>query len=476
MPFWPFKKAIQETLTPTELRDRAISLAGNPKALKKFCLAYKDQIEQNVEVMCKLPDGTSTEDRAIDAHVQRMIAVAQCLANECDAPAMMNRLTQPSGDNVFVELENWFGAMPERTRNLEYDELIMEAYQLLEKMKGFRGSEARLQEIYLHGRLGELYFHSGIPDKALKHYTIALDRCVEMNDVQGQIAYHQCLVQVHLYLADGEAIETLEKLRELLIENGVPTDDVDRQLKLQRAGVPLCRTVCVRDGRHLELDELKDVGEGKYDFIFERNRLSLGKATALTGRANDLATQGRQADALELYLEASEVDPFDPTPVYQSGMCLLEIGAFAKGREAFEEVERLAPGWFRCRSDRWIAEGLEQGTISPDQLMILRLLEDGGLDPKEGKKYAEAAVEKFPHFAPFHLALAKYSDDDESAIASLRRGLELVEEPDLESRLLCQLAGSLPKESEERKQLIDRAIGLKGSLVALASAKLMGLQ
>jgi len=418
----------------------------------------------------------STEDRSIDAYLQRVIAVAQCLANDCDSPEMMNRLCGSTGNNPLVELDNWFGEIAQRSTNLEYSQLINEAAQWSEKMGQLSGSQARLQEIYLQGRLGDLHFHSGNPNEALKHYTIAYDRCVETNDVEGQMVYLQNLVQVHLYLDDGKAIQLLETLREIASQNGIPVESLDRQLELQRAGVPLCRVVCVREGQHLELDELTEGGDGEYQFIFQRKRMSLDKATTLTERGNELASQGQHADALELFHQASEVDPYDPTPVYQSGMCLLEIGAYAKGREAFEEVERLAPGWYRCRSDRWIAQELEQGTISPDQLMVLRLLEDGGLDPQEAKPYAEAAVKKFPEFAPFYLALAKYSDDKNTGTELLRRALELTEEPDLESRILCQLAGTFPPKSAERKQLLDRAIGLKGSLVAQAFAKLMSFQ
>ena len=56
------------------------------------------------------------------------------------------------------------------------------------------------------------------------------------------------------------------------------------------------------------------------------------------------------------------------------------------------------------------------------------------------------------------------------------KGLELAAEPDLESRLLCALAGVSPEGSPERRALIERAVDLKESLVAQASARLMGLR
>jgi tetratricopeptide (TPR) repeat protein len=157
----------------------------------------------------------------------------------------------------------------------------------------------------------------------------------------------------------------------------------------------------------------------------------------------------------------------------------LELGAYARARESFEEVERVAPGWFRCRSDRWLAGSLEEGTISDEEFRLLRALEDGGLESTEAIQLARQAVERYPGFAPFYLALGdlqRDGGDTNSAILSYRTGLELVAEPDLESRLLCALAAVLSVESPERRTLIERALGLDGSLVALASARLMGMR
>jgi len=229
----------------------------------------------------------------------------------------------------------------------------------------------------------------------------------------------------------------------------------------------------------LELDEITEVGEGSYQFQFRRNRLSLQKATTLTEQGNQLASSGQSSDALEKYYEAMEVDPHDPDPVYQSATCLLELGAYGKAREASEEVERLAPGWFRCRTDRWLAEGLENGTISDEEFRVARALEDGGLDVTQATSIAEQAIERFPDFAPLHLLfgdLCRNGGDETGAVAAYRRGLALVEEPDLESRLLCALAGTLPSELPERKELVERAIELEGGLVAHATAQLIGLQ
>ena len=106
----------------------------------------------------------------------------------------------------------------------------------------------------------------------------------------------------------------------------------------------------------------------------------------------------------------------------------------------------------------------------------VRTLDDGGLEAAQANALARQAVERFAKFAPLYLFLGDLSNDEAEAIAAYRKGLELVEEPDLESRLLCALAGRLPIDSPERKELVERAVMLDGSLVALATARLMDLQ
>ena len=430
-------------------------------------------------MMCKIPDGMPTDDGSIDRYVQCLGAVAQCLAQECGAPELWNNLCRKDNENPLARWDRWFGELAERMQRLEYEELIGEAQSFIERAKTLRGGTARQYEAFLYGRLSELLFHSGRVTEAVGPFRSAFDLCVENHDVEGQLTYLNSLLEVHCYLEDGFAIQTAKKLLELRRSTGAATGDIERRIERLRDGEPLCRVVCVREGREMELDEIAEVGQGSYQFQFRRNRLSLQKATTLTKQGNQLASSGKYSDALEKYYEASEVDPHDPDPVYQSGMCLLELGAYAKARETFEEVERLAPGWFRCRTDRWLAEALESGRIPHEEFLVVRALEDGGLDASQATSIAEQAIARFPDSARLHLLygdLCRNRGDTSGAAGAYRKGLELVEEPDLESRLLCALAGTLPSDSPERKELVGRAVQLEGSLVAQAMSRLIGLQ
>jgi tetratricopeptide (TPR) repeat protein len=486
MQFWPFKKKTPPPpLTPEQLRDALIAAgaSGSKFKLRTFCKDYKSQISEQAAFICKVPDELQKSDRSIDHYFQALVAAAQCLASDCAAPALWNQLSGNGNpaDNPLIQFQEWRDAVPARMEQLEYDALITEVNELIQRAQTLKGGSARQQEAMLIGHLGLLQFHSGHVADSLEPFQKALELCVEINDVEGQYIYLTNLLEAHAYLDDGHALATAEQLLELIKADPARSPEVLRRIQILRQGVPLCRIVCTHEKapRELELDEITSMGEGAYQFHFKRSRQSLNKVMTLTKQGNQFASTGQHAAALEKYTEAMEVDPHDPDPVYQSALCLLELGAFAKARESYEEVERLAPAWFRCRSDRWLAEGLESGALSVEEFQVVRALEDGALQPKEALNLAEQALNRFPDFAPLQLLcgdLRRDCRDEKGAITVYRRGLELVEEPDLESRILCALAGILPAGAPERKTLVDRAINLKGSLVAHATAKLLSLQ
>jgi tetratricopeptide (TPR) repeat protein len=478
MPFWPFKKLEPKVLSPEMLRTKLIEAVatGSESQLRKVCKTYKSQVSDHVEFLSRIPDGVSAEDGSADRHIQAIVTVAQCLVNDCGAPELWNTLRGDADSNPIERWQQWIGDLPQRMKVLQYDQLIPEAESFIEQAQSLKGAGARQYESFLYGRLGDLLFNSGRALDAIAPFNAAFDLCVQNGDAEGQLAYLENLFEVHRYTDDGMAVELAERVVDFRQQHSLAVDHVRRQLRVMKDGEPLCRIVCVRGEDEWEMNEVSEFGEGSYEFQFRRNRIGLQKTISLTALGNGLASAGRLSDALGKYQEAMEVDPYDPDPVYQSGMCLLELGAYDQAGEAFAEVEKLAPGWFHCRTDRWLAAGLEDGTISNEEFMVARILEDGGLDPKQASSAAEQAVEKFPNYAPLRLVCGdiwRDAGDNGRSIEAFRKGLDLCEEPDLESRLLVALASSLLADSPERPNLIDRVLDLEGSLVAKASARLL---
>lgn len=481
MPFWPFRKPAPEPLTPEQLRARLIDTAatGSRRQLRSLCRQYREQIATQVDFLRKIPEGLPQNDGSIDRHVQSLIAVAQCLARDCAAPELWNRLNGDLDGNPLTRFDQWVGALPQRMEQLEYDELITEARGFVDEFAKLRGSGAQHQQALANGRLGQLLFHSGRVADSGPVFDNALKLCRGAGDLEGQIAYLTALIEVHRYLGDGQVLTLAAQLRDVRRSQGQSVDAIEKQLTMLRAGEPLCRVICLRNGQEFELDEITSVGQGSYKFHFRRNRPTLEIVTALTRQGSQLASQGELAAALEKYQAAADIDPYDPDPVFLQAVCLLELGAYTQAKAALEEVERLAPGWFRCRSDHWIASGLEDGSISLEQWQVLRGLEDAGLKPPQIESIARQAISRFPDFAPFYLTAgdaALRRGDQPGAIAVYRRGLELSQEPDVESRLACALAANLPAGSPERAELIARTLRLKGSLVSQATARLLALK
>jgi hypothetical protein len=171
MPFWPFFRREPESLSPDELRTALIDAAtsGSRRKLRSVCRRYKSQVARHLDVIAKMPDGMPTDDAAVDRYVQCLGAVAQCLARDCGAPELWNRLCGDANDNPLVVWDRW--------------------EQFIERAKALRGAAARLNEAFLYGRLGELYFHSGRATDAIAPFQSALALCREIRDFEGECTY-----------------------------------------------------------------------------------------------------------------------------------------------------------------------------------------------------------------------------------------------------------------------------------------------
>ena len=132
MPFWPFKRREPESLSPTELRDRLIEAAsGSRQKILALCKQHKAQVAANVDLMCKAPDGMKTDPVSLNKYIQCLGAVAQCLAQECDAPELWNTLCGTPASNPLLRWEAWFAEVPNASERLEHQTLIAEARRFI---------------------------------------------------------------------------------------------------------------------------------------------------------------------------------------------------------------------------------------------------------------------------------------------------------------------------------------------------------
>lgn len=481
MDLWSlFRRRPAREPTAEELRQGLQAAAsGSPRTLARFCRRHRQTLLQHAEALRTLPEEIRDDPSGVQQYTAALIAAAECLAQRWGDSRLLEMLVGTEEENPLLRWDRLFGDLPQLFSDLEYDQAEARLREMLAETAQFGGTAVGKYVAIGRGRLGECLFHSGRAGESAVEMSAALVLCRESGDVEGVAVYLNNLMEVHRYLGEAErAAACCEELAAELLRSGNAGEAAQAQARARRIRErePLNRIAVQEGARRLELEELNPKQEGRFQFVFERNRPQLQKAIVLTQRGCRLAAEGNHAAALELFEQASDVDPYDPDPVYQAAACLMELGAYDQARSYFDEVERLAPGWFHCRTGRWLAEQIETGQLPPEAFLLLRVLEDGGLAAPQRAELCEQGLARMEAFAPLwllHGDALRDLDRIEEAKQAYRRGLACAQESDVEMRLLVALAGILPPDEPERRELVQRALELDGNFVAQAMARLI---
>lgn len=473
-----FGKQQTGPVDPEQLRAQLFDAAGagDLRRVEKLCRAHRDVVVAEFPAWQKIPDAARADPAALQQYGRGLVTVAQLFAERLGDTSLIQRLIGPPQDNPLVRWQDRLGKAQALIEEMNYTQARSQLAELLAEVRGLQGSGVdRLLPITL-GRLAECHFHAGEAEKALPLFEQALAHCEQAGDLEGVQAYLGSLYNVHRWLGQpGPAADAARKLADVLDAHGRPDDARShrRQAELVAAGEPLNRVVAVVGDHACELDEL-DVAEGRVRFVFERNRITLRPALEWTRRGEQLGGNGDHVEALAAFDTAAAADPFDPHSRYQAAFTLLHLRRYAEAEQRYAEVERLAPGWFHCRADRWLAGRLAAGAVDHDTFLALHTLQDGGLAPAERLALSEQTLRRAPQVPLLHLhharALAQLGRKTE-AIAALRAGLATDPEPDARTRLLVELAALA--DPPERDALLHDAETLAGNLVAAATARVL---
>lgn len=450
--------------------------AGDDQQLQRLCRVNRDAIVAHFPAWQKVPEAVRANPEAVQPYAHALIAVAQTFANRLDTPDLLQRLMGSGEDNPLARWMDGLRRSQELMGELRYSEARQLLTDLLIDVRGLRGSGADHYLPITLGQLGECYFQSGEADKAVGPWQQALALCRQHGDAEGVAAYLGNLYEAHRYLGQAEpAAACAAELADVLEQQGQPAEAARhrQQAAIVRAGEPLNRIVALVNGRRYDPDEAPTVRDGKVQFLYERNRITLQPAVVQIRRGEELGSAGRYEEALEAFRAAAHADPFDPQSRYEEGLTLLCLGRYAEAVEIYEAAERLAPGWFNCRSDLWLARQLALGTLDHGVFLALRRLEDDtSLDAAAKVRLAEEALRQAPRVALLHLFLGRSLADGgrpKDAESAYRQGLACVEDPDVKTRLLLNL-GVVVKSPEERTRLLQEARALNGNLTAAAMA------
>ena len=463
----------------TSLQDLVFDAIASGDAAKAeaVCRAQRDAIAAAFPGWCKVPDELRGDRAALQRYASCLITTARLFEERLGDGSLMEQLRGGAGDGNPVEAwQRELGAAREEMTALRYAEAAARVSRLLDATRELIGSGAdQLRPITL-GFLGECAFQRGDAAGALAPLEQALELCDAAGDNEGVIAYLGNLYEVHRYLGHGaEAADYAEQLAVGFEQLGRAADAARYRTKaaLARAGEPRNRiNVVLDDGRQLELDEVERF-PGRLRFVFERDRVSLRTSTELARRGGEAGSAGRLDEALALFRAAAAADPHDPHPRYEEGVTLLALRRYAEAADAYAATEALAPGWFHCRADLWLARELAAGRLGHATFEALRGLEDGDAEPATKLALADAAIAAAPRVAALHYhrgrALEQLGRDDD-AVAAYGAGLACDPEPDIRTRILVQLATLL--DGEQRAALLEEARALGGNLLAAAVAHL----
>ena len=460
---------------PARLRDElfAAARAGDARRLERLARANEAAVLTHFPAWQKVPEATRADPAAVQGYVHAMVTVAQLFADRLGRPGLMAALTGPPEANPILK---WQAALRQARGlmdDLRYDDARAVLADALIDARGMAGTGVDTLLPVTHGHLAEAYFHAGRAAEAVPHLGHALAACERTGDADGVAAYLESLFEAHRYLGQpAEAAGYADRLAAL-----GPAKAAARwrtRAAIVRAGEPPNRVVAVVGGDAFEVDEVRPGRDLRVQFVFERNRVTLRPAVVWAERGEQLGAAGRHEGALAAFERAAGADPFDPHARYLRAFTLLHLGRYADAADGYRQVEDLAPGWFHCRADAWVADRLALGQLDHDDFLMLTFLEDGPQPPSEKVAAADRLLARRSGLPAAHLhqgkALARLGRTAD-ARAALQAGLGSDPDPDVRTRLLAEL-GVLADDPAERVARLREAVAVNSNLVAAASAAL----
>jgi tetratricopeptide (TPR) repeat protein len=451
--------------------------ARDAVALETLCRQHQAQIVELFPSWRIVPQPLRDRPAEAQKYIESVVSVARMFDERLQQPNLLRSLIGDPSDNPLVKWQKELEAARQEMEGFRYKRAVDRLKALLASVRELRGSGADAYLPVTHGTLGECYFQTGLAEKAIAPTKLALELCRKTGDLEGIAAYAGNLYEIHRWLGQGQqAAGFADEMADVAERRRQPDEAARyrRQAEIVRKGEPPLRVIVAVNGRRFELDEVFAGVEGKIEFMLERNRLALRPSGALTARGEEVAKQGHFDKSIQRFREAAHADRHNPQPHYQAALALLYLQRYGEAAQEYERVERRAPGWFYCRSGLWLARQLEAGNISHQDFMALHMLEDGPIPPEQKVALAEQTL-KEADIAPLHLQHGKYllrTGRRPEAEAAFRRGLERVDEPDIRTRLLVDLA-SITTDDAEKRHLLEEAIALKGNLVAAAMAAIV---
>lgn len=450
--------------------------SGDTRHFEALCRDNQETILEHFAEWRVVPENLRSDPTQTEHYVKPLVAIAQHFAQQLGRPELMQLLVGNQESNPAIQWQQQFNQAHQLMGQLRYAEAAESFARLLGSAQTLGGPDAGRWLSLANGFLGESLFQSGRPDQAVAYFETALALCQERAEQEGIIAHLGNLLEAHRYLGQiDQAVHYAEALAAAYNAAGQVSEaqTFHGRAERMRQGEPLCRIVVQSEGGNVEVEQFAQRPGRTYQFVFERNRISLHLTEALNQQGGQAATEGNGERALEFFAQAAKLDPCDPAPHYHRAMCLLEMDRYTEAAEAFAETEQRAPGWYFCRMEKWLAEQLAAGAVDKQTFALWRHIRDGSAEPLQKIELAQAELTRVQGFAPLWLEYAWLMFGQErrsDAEVAFRQGLACAEEPDVRTGLLAGLA-AVVEDQGEKTRLLSEAIQLAGNLTAAAMAR-----
>jgi tetratricopeptide (TPR) repeat protein len=470
---------------PEALREALFEAAarGDGKRFEGLCRARREVIAANFPAWHTVPEPIRGDRQAVQRYVEGLMAVGRAFEHFFGDGSLMAKLIGPREDNPVTRWQDGLARAQALMEGLQFAEAKEVLTDLLIDIRDLQAFGPVCLPAMTHGVLGHCLFGMGDVDGARTHYERALQLCEAYGDDEGVRVYLGSLHEVHRYLGRWAEAAAYGERFALALRGAGREDEAaewERRAARVRAGEPLNRVVAVMGAARYEIDEVPALPPNcKVQGVFVRNRPSLKLCEGLTAEGGRLGGAAKFYEALESFRAAARVDPYDPQPRYEGGITLMHLGQFAEAAGEFAATDELAPGWYRCRTERWLAEEIAAGRVESSVFLVLRLedFDPASMPAAERLGIVEQALARSPEVAPLHLLRAQIllaEGREGDSAAACRAGLKCAREDDVRTRLLVQLH-LVESSKEERGRLLREAVGLRdtGNLLAASLAAIV---
>jgi tetratricopeptide (TPR) repeat protein len=449
--------------------------AGDRAKLGDLCRANRAAVISSFPGWMKVPADIQQDESKLQWYANGLMGVAAVFAEDLGFPGLQEQLRGTPESNPIDQWHETLGAAQQKMAEGDFDgaRAMLESVLKSSSSSSMKGPGATRAAAAAQGLMGQCLFHSGKVEEAVAPAEAAVKAFAATEDVEGKSASLHSLYEIERWRGRAAQAAAVAEQLAVLIPDETGERLWKRQAAIVRGGEPLVRVIAVIDGVPYELDDAPTVRDGTVQFEFRRNRTTLLAAGRIGQEAQQHGSAGRYDEALKAFRAAAAIDRHDPHFRYLEGLTLLHMGKASEAVAAYEAAERLGPGWFHVRADRWTAMQMASGRIDAELFGLINALVDQPMEPSQKLELATAALQKV-ELAVLHLArgqaLTEMGDRVDAAIA-LRKAVEVDGDADVRTRALMALAVVLDDPAEIRTTF-QKAVALNGNLVSAAQARI----